>query len=61
MLGFVKYCFICLGIVISAAFGNNPKGLTVKTGVTGMLTFYALIGLAILFSHLLVLFLNKIK
>jgi hypothetical protein len=61
MWEFVKYCLICLGIVTSAAFGNNPKGLTVKTGVTGILTLYVLIGLAVLIFHLLNLLVNKVK
>ena len=38
MWGFIKYCFYCWGITISAAFGHNPSGLTWKTGIVGVLT-----------------------
>ena len=38
MWEFIKYCFYCMGITISAAFGYNPSGLTWKTGFIGVAT-----------------------
>ena len=35
MWEFIKYCLICLCKFISAAFGNNPKGMTIKTIIVG--------------------------
>ena len=42
MWSFIKYCFFCLGTVVSAAFGNNPECLTWKNGIVGILTLIAL-------------------
>lgn len=43
MWDLIKYCIYCLGIIISAAFGYNPEGLTWKTGVIGALTCIVLV------------------
>lgn len=43
MFKFIKYCLLCMCLTISAAFGNNPEGLTWKTGITGVLTAIVLI------------------
>ena len=45
MLEFIKYCLICLCKFISAAFGNNPKGMTIKTIIVGGITLYMLVGI----------------
>ena len=33
MWEFIKYCLYCLGMSISAAFGNNPEGMTFKHAI----------------------------
>lgn len=43
MLEFIQYCFFCIGVVISAAFGHNPPGLTVKNSVVGLLSLLVLV------------------
>ena len=45
MWEFIKYCLICLCKFISAAFGNNPKGMTIKTIIVGGITLYVLVGI----------------
>ena len=59
MWEFIKYCFKCLGIAIAGYFGANPKGLTWKTGLVGILTFFVLVGLAILLTHIAVWITDK--
>lgn len=45
MCEFIVYCFHCMGITISAAFGYNPSGLNLKTGIIGVTTSIVLIAL----------------
>lgn len=47
MWEFIKYCFYCLGMSISAAFGNNPEGMTFKYAIVGSITMFVLLGLAL--------------
>ena len=42
MWEFIKYCFFCVGVVISAAFGHNPPGLTLKNSIVGLLSLLVL-------------------
>ena len=52
MWEFIKYCFYCMGITISAAFGHNPSGLTWKTGIIGVLTAIILIAIVVCIIYL---------
>ena len=61
MWEFIKYCFYCLGIIISAGFGDNPPGLTWKTGIVGTLTLLVLFALTIGILYLRVFILKKTK
>lgn len=47
MWEFVKYCFYCFLMVISASLGYNPNGVTFKPIATGMITLCVLAGLAL--------------
>ena len=38
MWEFIKYCLRCLLMSISAAFGNNPEGMTFKHAIVGIVT-----------------------
>lgn len=58
MWNFIKYCLFCLGIVISGAFGNNPEGMSIKTGIVGSITLFVLLGLALLILWLISLVVN---
>lgn len=53
MWEFIKYCFYCMCITISAAFGYNPSGLTWKTGVIGIVTEIVLLALIICIRYLI--------
>ena len=61
MWEFIKYCLYCFGIAISAAFGNNPDGLSINTAIVGIITMYVLVGLFLLFLWLFVLIVNLIR
>ena len=61
MLEFIKYCLICLCKFISAAFGNNPKGMTIKTIIVGGITLYVLVGIYLGSLQLLVIIVNKFR
>ncbi len=43
MCGFIQYCFLCMCGVVSAAFGYNPSGLTLKSCIVGVLTLIILV------------------
>ena len=47
MWEFIKYCLLCMGRVISAAFGNNPPGLTVENAIVGVLTLFVIEAIAL--------------
>lgn len=55
----IKYCLIYLGKFINAAFGNNPKGMTLKTIIVGGITLYVLVGIYLGSLQLLVIIVNK--
>ena len=61
MWKFIKYCLYCLGIVISGAFGNNPEGMSVKTGIIGIITMFVLLGLALGILWLIAVIVNKLR
>ena len=61
MWEFIKYCFYCLGIVISGAFGNNPEGMSIKTGIIGSVTLFVLLGLALLILYLISLIVARFR
>lgn len=61
MWEFIKYCFYCMGITISAAFGYNPSGLTWKTGIIGVITAIVLLALIICIIYLVSFLIQKNK
>lgn len=61
MWEFVKYCLYCLCIVISGAFGNNPEGMSIKTGTIGIITMFVLLGLALGILWLIAVIINKFR
>ena len=58
MGNFLKYCIYCLGLVIDAAFGNNPAGLTVERILVGAVVLVVGLGVIVGIVFLLV-FLGK--
>ena len=44
MWEFIKYCLHCLLMSISAAFGNNPEGMTFKHAIVGIVIIRTSIG-----------------
>ena len=58
MWKFIKYCLKCLGIAISASFGNNPEGMSFKTVIIGFITMVVLLGLLFLVLYLIALLKN---
>ena len=58
MWDFIKYCLYCLGLAILGSMGNNPEGLTFTTGLVGILTFFALIGIGCGLLYVISLFLK---
>ena len=61
MWGFIKYCLYCLGIMISASFGNNPEGMSLKSVTIGAITMIVLIGLLFLVIYLISLIINHFR
>ena len=61
MWEFIKYCLICLCKFISAAFGNMPKGMTIKTIIVGGITLYVLVGIYLGSLKLIVIIVNKFR
>ena len=45
MWKFIEYCLYCLLASISAAFGNNPEGMTFEHAAVGIITMFVLLGL----------------
>ena len=61
MWEFIKYCFYCLGVVISGASGNNPDGMSIKNIIIGSVTMAALTGLGLGLLWLIVIIVNKFR
>lgn len=61
MLKFIKYCLKCLLMSISAAFGNNPEGMTFKHAIVGSITMLVLLGLALGILWLIAVIVNKFR
>ena len=61
MWKFIKYCLFCLLMSISAAFGNNPEGMTFKHAIVGIITIFVLLGLAFGILWLVATIVNKIR
>ena len=61
MWEFIKYCFYCMGITISAAFGHNPNGLTWKSGIVGILTAIVLLAVILCIIYLISFIIQKNK
>jgi hypothetical protein len=61
MWDFIKYCLWCLGILISGSQGNNPEGMSLKTGFIGVLTAAVLLALLFLILYLIGIILNKYR
>lgn len=61
MWEFIKYCFYCLLMTISAAFGNNPEGMSFKNIVTGIVTMFVLLGLLLGILWIIALVINKFR
>ena len=61
MWKFIKYCLFCLLMSISAAFGNNPEGMTFRHAIVGIITIFVLLGLAFGILWLVATIVNKIR
>ena len=60
MWGIIKYMLNSLGMTFSAAFGNNPEGMSWKIAFVGVGTLVLLIILAYGLIYLLMLVFNII-
>ena len=45
----------------SAAFGNNPDGMTFKIAIIGIITMFVLLGLALGLLWLIAVIINKFR
>ena len=61
MWEFIKYCIYCLLMSISAAFGNNPKGMTFKHAIIGSITMFVLVGLSLGILWIIAVIVNKLR
>lgn len=61
MWEFIKYCLYCLLMAISAAFGNNPEGMTFKNAIVGIITMFVLLGLVLGILWLIAMVVNKFR
>lgn len=61
MWKFIKYCFYCFLMSFSAAFGNNPEGMTFKHAIVGSITMFVLLGLALGILWLIAMAVNKLR
>ncbi|MCI6357481.1 MAG: hypothetical protein MR766_02440 [Erysipelotrichaceae bacterium] len=59
MWEFINYCLYCLLMSISAAFGNNPEGMTFKHAIVGSITMFVLLGLVLGILWLIARVVNK--
>ena len=48
-------------MIISAAFGHNPKGMTFKNVIVGSITLYVLVGLCLGSLWLIGVIVNKFR
>ena len=46
---------------ISAAFGNNPEGMTFKNAIVGSITMFVLLGLVLGILRLIAMVVNKFR
>ena len=58
MWEFIKYCLL---MSISAAFGNNPEGMTFKHILVGSITMFVLLGLVLGILWLIAMVVNKFR
>ena len=61
MWEFLKYCCYCFFMAISAAFGNNPEGMTFTKIIVGIITMFVLLGLSLGVLWLIAVIVNKIR
>ena len=61
MWEFIKYCLYCFLMTISAAFGDNPEGMTFKNAIVGIVTMFLLLGLALGILWLIAVIVNKFR
>ena len=61
MWEFIKYCLYCLSMSISAAFGNNPEGMTFKHAIVGSITMFVLLGAGLGILWLIAMIVNKFR
>ena len=61
MWEFIKYCLYCFLMAISAAFGNNPEGMTFKNVIVGGITMFVLACLALGILWLIAVVVNKFR
>ena len=61
MWEYIKYCLYCLLMSISAAFGNNPEGMTFKHAIVGIVTMFVLLGLTLVFLWIIAMVINKLR
>ncbi len=61
MWKFIKYCLNSLLMSISAAFGNNPQGMTFKHAIVGIITMFVILGIALGFLWLISIVVNKFR
>lgn len=61
MLTTLLYYLYCMGMVISASFGNVPEELTWKTGIIGVLTTIVLLLSAYGIAWMICFTINRVK
>ena len=61
MWEFIKYCLHCFMMAFSAAWGNNPKGMTFKHAIVGSITMFVLVGLGLGILWLIAVIVNKFR
>ena len=55
----MKYCLLCVLMVISGSFGNNPDGMTRKNITVGVLTLIVLTAIFLCIVFLIVFIIGK--
>ena len=61
MLEFIKYCLWCVGIFLGGSLGQNPEGMSLKTGMIGFVTLVVLFLLLVLILYFAMIVYNKFK
>lgn len=61
MWEFIKYCLLCFLMIIAAAFGNNPPGITFKNVIVGIITMFVLIGLLFILLFIIAKIINHFR